>query len=55
MNGEKKSKREEEEERRGEERRRRGEEEVGEEMHLAPTTMCFPMLVLRSPLALLQA
>mgnify|MGYP006062553957 CR=1 FL=1 len=41
--------------RRGEERRRRGEEEVGEEMHLAPTTMCFPMLVLRSPLALLQA
>ena len=41
--------------RRGEERRRRGEEEVGEEMHLAPTTMCFPVLVLRSPLALLQA
>ena len=39
--------------RRGEERRRRGEEEVGEELQLAPTTMCYHMLILRSRLALL--
>ena len=39
--------------RRGEERRRRGEEEVEEELQLAPTTMCYHMLILRSRLALL--
>ena len=46
-------KREREKRRRGEERRRRGEEEVGEELQLAPTTMCYHMLILRSRLALL--
>ena len=51
--GEKRRRREEEEERRGGgEERRRGEEEVGEDLHLAPTTMLFLLLILRSRLAL---